>query len=417
MRNIGILIGRDFSTRVKGGSYIITTILGMLVIIGLAFVPVITEWIDNRFDQTDVHLLLIDQTNQLSQTMFDVVSHQGNQNLSIAAATDHSLSAVIEQMKQEGKTGILEISSDEFGNPVYTLHTENGANINLNSAVQRLINQANTHYNAAKLELSLEEVSMLTQSPYLNVKEISPIHDDSAESKDVDSEEFFQSMFLAYLLLFILYMALILYGNMVASGVAEEKSSRIMEVMVSTVKPIHLMIGKIMGIGSLGLLQFVIWIATGIIVMTLRNFGISLGSIPLSTLAWFGLFFLLGYLFYATIFAAAGAIVSRVEEVQQIITIIMMAIIAGFFVSYMSFMNPNGTFAVISSLIPLFSPMVMFSRVTLADPPILQILLSIVFLIIGIAINTWIAAKIYRIGVLMYGKRPNIREIARYITS
>lgn len=423
MRNIGILIGRDFSTRVKGGSYIVTTLLGMLVIIGLAFIPVITDWFETRFDQTAVDLLLLDKTGALTQTITSM-AQQPHQNLNVTVITDLSEDEAIEQFKTADKTGLLVVDYDtETFQPIYTLHTDSAANINQNSAVQRIINQANTQYNATQLGLSLDQVQLLFQSPYLNVKEI--IHTD--EITDVDKEEnqsqeltqtqAVQSMVLAYLLLFIIYMALILYGNMVATGVAEEKSSRIMEVMVASVKPVHLMIGKIIGIGSLGLLQFVIWIATGLIVITLRNLGFSLGSIPIGTLAWFGLFFLLGYLFYATIFAAAGAIVSRVEEVQQVITILMMALVAGFFVAYISFLNPNSTFATVSSIIPLFSPMVMFSRVTLANPPVIQIILSVLFLLIGIAINTWIGAKIYRVGVLMYGKRPNIKEIFRYVTS
>ncbi len=422
MRNIGILIGRDFSTRVKGGSYIITTLIGMLVIIGLAFVPVITDWLDAKFDQTNVDLLLLDKTNALTQAITNM-AQQPHHNLNVTVITDLSESEAIEQFKTADKTGLLVVDYDtETFQPIYTLHTDNAANINQNSAVQRIINQANTQYNAAQLGLSLDQVQLLFQSPYLNVKEI--IHTDEIIDADIENQsqeltqaQAVQSMVLAYLLLFIIYMALILYGNMVATGVAEEKSSRIMEVMVASVKPVHLMIGKIIGIGSLGLLQFIIWIATGLIVVTLRNLGFSLGPIPISTLAWFGLFFLLGYLFYATIFAAAGAIVSRVEEVQQVITILMMALIAGFFVAYISFLNPNSTFATVSSIIPLFSPMVMFSRVTLANPPVIQIILSVLFLLIGIAVNTWIGAKIYRVGVLMYGKRPNIKEIFRYVTS
>ena len=422
MRNIGILIGRDFSTRVKGGSYIITTLIGMLVIIGLAFVPVITDWLDAKFDQTNVDLLLLDKTNALTQAITNM-AQQPHHNLNVTVITDLSESEAIEQFKTADKTGLLVVDYDtETFQPIYTLHTDSAANINQNSAVQRIINQANTQYNATQLGLSLDQVQLLFQSPYLNVKEI--IHTDEIIDADIENQsqeltqtQAVQSMVLAYLLLFIIYMALILYGNMVATGVAEEKSSRIMEVMIASVKPVHLMIGKIIGIGSLGLLQFIIWIATGLIVITLRNLGFSLGSIPIGTLAWFGLFFLLGYLFYATIFAAAGAIVSRVEEVQQVITILMMALIAGFFVAYISFLNPNSTFATVSSIIPLFSPMVMFSRVTLANPPVIQIILSVLFLLIGIAVNTWIGAKIYRVGVLMYGKRPNIKEIFRYVTS
>lgn len=419
MRNVAILISRDFLTRVKGGSYIITTILGVLVIIALTFVPAFMEWIETKFDQTDVHLIVLDKTNALASKIEFVVAQQyGDADyISVTAAASASETDAIAQMAAENKTGVLVIEWDELGKPIYSLHTSNAENINQNSIVQRIVNQANLQYNADQLGLSFEDVAMLTQSPYLHVKTVNPDAADGAEeaAETLEADTYAQSLVLAYLLLFILYMALVLYGNMVATGVAEEKSSRIMEVMVSTVKPIQLMIGKIFGIGSLGLLQFVIWISTGILVATMKNLGISLGSIPIGTLVWFALFFVLGYLFYAAIFAAGGAVVSRVEEVQQVNTLLMMGLVVGFIIAYMSFLNPNGSLATVVSIIPFFSPMVMFARVALTNPPWIQIIVSLLLLILGTAVNTWIAAKIYRVGILMYGKRPRMKEIFRYI--
>ena len=421
MRNVAILISRDFLTRVKGGSYIITTILGVLVIIALAFVPAFMEWIETKFDQTDVHLIVLDKTKDLASKIEFVVAQQyGDADyISVTASASASETDAIAQMAAENKTGVLVIEWDELGKPIYSLHTSNAENINQNSIVQRIVNQANLQYNADQLGLSFEDVAMLTQSPYLHVKTVNPDAADGAEeaAETLEADTYAQSLVLAYLLLFILYMALVLYGNMVATGVAEEKSSRIMEVMVSTVKPIQLMIGKIFGIGSLGLLQFVIWISTGILVATMKNLGISLRSIPIGTLVWFALFFVLGYLFYAAIFAAGGAVVSRVEEVQQVNTLLMMGLVVGFIIAYMSFLNPNGSLATVVSIIPFFSPMVMFARVALTNPPWIQIIVSLLLLILGTAVNTWIAAKIYRVGILMYGKRPRMKEIFRYIVN
>jgi len=419
MRNVGILISRDFTSRVRTGSYIITTILGILVIIVLAFVPVAMEWLESRFEQTDAHLLLFDKTGALSgiAALVAAQNYQGVENVSITAAAGATLADAVAQMNAENKTGVLTVEFDEAGNPIYTLHTHNAANLNLNSTVQRIVNQINLNYNANRLGLSLEDVHLLTSNPYLHVKALETADDEPEEGSELVADTHIQSMVLAYLLLFVLYMALILYGNMVAQGVAEEKSSRIMEIMVSVVKPMHLMIGKIIGIGTLGLLQFAVWIATGIMVLTMKNLGFVIGTVPIGTLLWFALFFILGYLFYATIFAAAGALVSRVEEVQQIVTILMMGIIAGFIIAYMSFMNPNSSLAVVASMIPLLSPMVMFARVTLTNPPAVQIITSIALLILNIIVNTWIGAKIYRVGILMYGKRPSVKEVFRYLVS
>jgi len=227
-------------------------------------------------------------------------------------------------------------------------------------------------------------------------------------------------MILAYFLLFMIYMALVMYGNMVASGVAEEKSSRIMEVMVSTVKPLELMFGKIIGVGALGLLQFLIWIGTGLLMTAIGKKGLlggvlgvtaPLDTIPLSTVLWFGLYFLLGYFFYASIFAAGGALVSRVEEVSQVVSLIMMLIVVGFIAAFISFTNPNSPFAVATSLIPFTSPMVMFARIVLANPPLNQVIASVVILVASVVVGAWISARIYRIGILLYGKRPSLRQV------
>jgi len=420
VRNVGILINRDFTSRVKTGSYIITTILGVLVIVVLAFIPVAIDWMESRFEPTDAHLLLMDKTNAVTESAEHVIAqyYQGVENISIAASTGSALADAVAQMDAENKTGVLAVEYDEEGNLVYTLHTRQSTNMNMNSTVQRIINQINLHYNANKMGLSHEDVMLLTQDPYLHVKTLEPVGDGELEEGDeVVADSHIQSLILAYLLLFILYMALILYGQMVAQGVAEEKSSRIMEIMVSVVKPMQLMIGKIIGIGTLGLVQFAIWIGTGVIVISMKNLGLSIGDIPIGTLLWFALFFILGYLFYATIFAAAGALVSRVEEVQQVITILMMGLIAGFIIAYMSFMNPNSSLATVASMIPLLSPMVMFARVTLTNPPAVQIITSIALLILNIIVNTWIGAKIYRVGILMYGKRPSVKEVFRYLVS
>ena len=227
--------------------------------------------------------------------------------------------------------------------PLCTLVTPDSKNVILNDEIRNVVNQAATMWRAAELGLTQEEMQSLFNAVDFRIREVAPEREDGTE---VDGAAQTQAMVLAYFLLFMIYTALIMYGNMVASGVAEEKSSRIMEVMVSTVKPLELMFGKIIGVGALGLLQYAIWISTGIIMAAMGKTGFlggllgvtePLGSIPLESILWFGLYFVLGYFFYASIFAAAGALVSRVEEVSQVVSLLMMFIIVGFFAAYISF--------------------------------------------------------------------------------
>jgi ABC-2 type transport system permease protein len=320
------------------------------------------------------------------------------------------------QVLDEGLSGLLLIDG-----PLCTLVTPDSKNVILNDEIRNVVNQAATMWRAAELGLTQEEMQSLFNAVDFRIREVAPEREDGTE---VDGAAQTQAMVLAYFLLFMIYTALIMYGNMVASGVAEEKSSRIMEVMVSTVKPLELMFGKIIGVGALGLLQYAIWISTGIIMAAMGKTGFlggllgvtePLGSIPLESILWFGLYFVLGYFFYASIFAAAGALVSRVEEVSQVVSLLMMFIIVGFFAAYISFLNPNSSFAVIASLIPFTAPMVMFARIVLANPPIIEVLASVVIMLLSIIVGTWISSKIYRIGILLYGKRPSIRQVVQLL--
>lgn len=415
MKNLAILIGRDFTSRAKGTSFILTTILGVVVIIGLAFAPLAMEWIEQKFNRTEINLLLLDKTGSLTDSILAMAVNyqQEGQTIAIAPISSTTVNQAIQQLRESDKTGLLVVELDEYGKPIFSLHSKQVTDMVQNSTLQSIVNQIDTELNAASLGLSLGDISLLLQPANFRVMQLPT--DDTSESTELSFEKHTQSMILAYFLLFMIYAALIMYGNMVATGVAEEKSSRIMEIMVSTVKPMELMIGKVIGIGSLGLVQFVVWISTGLIMTSIQNLGISLGSIPITTLLWFGVFFLLGFLFYATLYAAGGALVSRVDEVQQVVSVLMMGIVVGFLVSFISFSNPDGVFATTASLIPFFSPMVMFARVTLSNPPVTQIILSIVILLGSTLVGTWIAARIYRVGILMYGKRPNFKEVFKYI--
>ncbi len=415
---IPVLVRREFISRVKGTAYIVTTILGILVFVGLSFLPPLMERFAESMTPADIELVVYERPGEGSISIIPFLEQLSIEREGFlvrhAEGLDESVS--YQMVLDEGLTGLLLVDG-----PLYTLVTTDGTNVLLNGEVENILNLAVSRYNAVRLGLSTEDMVSLFSPVELRIREVSPLGEDGEE---LDSAAQAQAMVLAYFLLFMIYMALVMYGNMVASGVAEEKSSRIMEVMVSTVKPLELMLGKIIGVGSLGLLQFVIWIGTGLIMATMGKSGAlgaligmsePLSTIPLETVLWFGLYFVLGYFFYASIFAAAGALVSRVEEVSQVVTIIMMVIMVGFFAAYISFLNPNSTFSVATSLIPFTSPMVMFSRIVLGNPPMVEVVASVIILVISVVVGAWISAKIYRIGILMYGKRLGLRRVFKEI--
>lgn len=411
MNMIFVLARRDFMSRVKSGPYIITTILGMLVFIGLSFAPLLLDYFEAAFDEQPLDFLVVDYSGEFYPFLAEVLSENEPDGF-VEEVPPGEENAAFQRVIDEEKLGLLLVDMPEFA--FVALDGANYVNI---SRVESIVNQSLTRLNAQKIGLSPEQLNALFGRIELQVREIG--------SQDGESErDFTTAAVLAYFMIFMIYMTLILYGNMVASGVAEEKSSRIMEVMIAKVKPMELMFGKILGVGALGLMQFGIWIGTVLTVTALRNasgWGPAAGGLALlsgihpSVLVWFVLFFVLGFFFYASIFAAGGAVVSRVEDVNQISTLIMMLIMVGFFAAFISFANPNGRLAVITSLVPFTSPMVMFARLILADPPVAQVAVSLALLVAGVIGGAWFSGKVYRIGVLLYGKRPTIREIARYM--
>lgn len=219
----------------------------------------------------------------------------------------------------------------------------------------------------------------------------------------------------------IMYMTFFMYGFQNLRGVIEEKTNRIVELIIASVRPTELMIGKIVGIGLVGLTQYLVW---SLVAMNLSLPGIAsmmaMGeggapAIPLSMIGYFLLFFLLGYFLYASIYTAIGAPFNTDQEAQQLAMIPSMLIVSGMAV-YPAVMNsPNGPVAVFASLFPFTAPLIMFLRTAVAEPPRWQIALSIVILILSTVGMAWFAGRIYRVGILMYGKKPTIPEILRWV--
>lgn len=225
----------------------------------------------------------------------------------------------------------------------------------------------------------------------------------------------------AYALILVLYGAVLIYGVNVARSVVEEKTSRVFEVLLSTVSPDSLMLGKLLGVGAVGLTQIAIW--SGLLVFYTGSAiaateGIhGLGSLGITgpELIFFAVFFLLGYFFYSALAAAIGSTVSGEQEVQQFSLLIVSPLVVSVVLLPFVLGNPNAPAAVVLSLIPPFTPIIMYMRICSQMPPGWQVALSIALMAASVWGMVWLAARIYRIGVLMYGKRATIPEILRWL--
>jgi ABC-2 type transport system permease protein len=223
--------------------------------------------------------------------------------------------------------------------------------------------------------------------------------------------------------MFFLFFTLLQYGMYNMRGVIEEKSTRIVEIVISSVRPTELMLGKIVGIGLVGLTQYGIWcllamnfaLVAGAVLPASMLAGNALPTVPMFVILYFVLFFLLGYFFYASIYTAIGAPFNSEQEAQQLALIPSWLMAVPMFFWWVIVNNPNSLFSVILSMIPFMTPVVMFMRVTLAEVPPWQIGTSIAIMLFSILGVAWLSGKIYRVGILMYGKKPTLGEILKWM--
>jgi ABC-2 type transport system permease protein len=242
-------------------------------------------------------------------------------------------------------------------------------------------------------------------------------------TKEGTTEETGSTYLVGVILVLFLYMTTLLYGISVMRSVLEEKSSRVIEVVLTSVKPFQLMMGKILGTGAVGLVQFGVWSGFGILTILYGGaissaFGsseIPLQGTPMYIFFYFILYFLLGYFLYAAMYAAVGAIATTDQEAQQIQRPVTILIIIPILLMQLYFRNPDSQLAIVLSHIPFFSPILMFMRICIVMPSPGEILLSIAVLLTTILVAVWVVAKIYRVGILMYGKRPTFPEIVKWI--
>ncbi|HZJ00558.1 MAG TPA: ABC transporter permease [Gemmatimonadaceae bacterium] len=234
------------------------------------------------------------------------------------------------------------------------------------------------------------------------------------------------SIIFAGAIAFLLYMTIVLYGQNVLRGVLEEKTTRVAEVVVSSVSPEKLLAGKILGVGAVGLTQQILWVITTVVMFKLRQpilqkFGVStmpfaLPEISIGLALLLLLFFVLGFVFYSSLYAAVGSSVNTEQEAQQAVQPMLILLVATAIFINPILINPTSTLATVMSLLPFSAPIIMPLRLALGSVPWYELVISLVGVFLACLGATWLAARIYRVGLLMYGKRPTLREMGRWIS-
>lgn len=409
MSSFWVILFHTYITKLKTKSFITTTLVTALILVGLTNMTNIIDYFNKGNGEEKI--AVIDETGELFQ-LFETQMKRVNEKLIIEEFKGSEKEAE-DQVKSEHFQGLLILKFDEAMLPIATYKSLSVADFVIPGDLQATLQQVKSQLAAAQLQLTPEQLVKLSE----------PVSFERIALKDhaKTQEELSEARGLVYVILFIIYFAVIMYATMIAMEVATEKSSRVMEILISSVSPIKQMYGKILGIGLLSLTQMAFLLLIGYYFVK-RNLESMQGgffeflgfqNIPASTIIFAVIFFILGYFLYATLAAFLGSLVSRIEDVQQMITPMTLLVVAGFMIAMFGLNQPDTTFITITSYIPFFTPMLMFMRVGMLTLPVWEPILGILILVVTIAILAIFGAKVYSGGVLMYGKSNSFKDIKR----
>lgn len=434
MNKLWLIIKREYLTRVTRRSFILATLLTPLAM-GL-FIVVITVIFSYKGDDSK-RIAVIDEGKILAGN----IASDGN---IFFRKMDVDLEDLKQNLAEEGFNGILYLPPvDNVLDRSYDIYfySDEKLTLNIEPVIIRGVGRALREYKITELQLDKRQLEALDTDIELEPRPISS----EAESNTGKLASKIAAV-MGFAMGFVMYLTVFIYGMMVMRSVMEEKTSRIVEVMISSVKPFQLMMGKIIGVGAVGLTQLAIWLILFpvILVVTSLIFGMDPSQMEapaaagqmepeetqalalqiineLSNLNWwviiplFIAYFLGGYFIYASLFAAVGsAMGDDLGEGQSLTIPITIPVLLAFYIMIASIEAPNSTLATWSSIFPLFSPIVMAARIPY-DPPAWQLIVSLL-LLVGTAIGlVWLSGRIYRVGILMYGKKVSLKELARWM--
>ncbi len=439
LSNIGLIIGREYSTRVKKKSFILLTLLTPLLIAALIAVPVLIT----LYSGNDKDVISIADSTGLLGPYFESDSHTEYRFI----AEDVTAESLKSDFDSYGSTALVYVSPlDSASNVSVTSYSREPLGMETKTEIGENIGRA---LRDRKLKaLQIENLDEIMDQVKTDVKVDAYTINESGEEKK-DSVEMY--MVLAYLMSFLIYVFVFMFGSMVMRGVIEEKSNRIVEVIVSSVNSFELMMGKIIGVALVAITQFAVWVVLlgglmgGLSGAVSQKMSAQMADIAANAgsaaaaenadalsdimsvveqvgdmnLGWiiasFFIYFLLGYLLYAAMFAAVGSAVDNEADTNQLSLPITIPLMVGLFIMLHTFQHPSSGLSVWASIIPFTSPMVMLARIPFGVVPAWQLILSIVLLVATFVATVYVSAKIYKVGILTYGKKATFKDLWNWI--
>lgn len=422
-RKVLPVLRREYLSRVQTKAFWISTISVPVLMIGATLLP---TWVMSRTGG-EYQIAVVTADAGLAQDLARVIAERTSRH----AATGR-LQVTVRQVTPEGEPSAQrlrvkrQVADKELAGVIWLPEvgvakgeveylTSNVTAFRLIGALESAVANVLLRRQLSRAGVPADRLDELTRRVELHPVRIA---DDLGETADAAFEKSFA---LSYILSLTVYMTVLFYGYYVLRGVLEEKSSRIVEIIVANLRPMELMVGKIFGVGAVGLTQYAIWVVlavnTGAIGALAGAAMPSATLVPPHLLVFFIVFFILGYFQFAALYAAVGSAFNSEEEAQQTQSLVALVMVFAIVLMMPVMSSPDSTLSVVVSLIPFFAPVLFFTRMTVQTPPTWQIVLCLVLLVANVFVVARFAAAVYRVGILMYGKKPTLREIWQWARS
>jgi ABC-2 type transport system permease protein len=417
MEKILVIIRREYLARVRTRAFLIGTMITPLFLLLVGALP---AFLASR-GAGDRYVTVLDQSGDPS--LFDSLDKKVKEGNSeaivhltrVVVPPDKNLEELRRSYQEEVQKdsdkaylvllpGVLDEAQPEY-------NAKNVSDFFTREKLERSLSDAITERRLTRAGFGQTDISQYTKHVTMKTNKVT----EQGETQDSG-----QTFAIGFVMLFFMYMTTLMYGISMMRGVMEEKQSRIVEVVISSVKPFQMMMGKLIGVGAVGLTQYLIWVVSaatlaGVGVKVFGGSRLKIPAIPASMLVCFVVYFLLGYFLYATLYAMVGSMVSSEDDSQQLSMPVTMLLVIPMLVFWMVVRDPNGTPSIVMSMIPFFAPTLMMMRIAVISPPLWQVLLSMFLMLLTIVAIVWVASKIYRVCILMYGKRPSLADIGRFL--
>lgn len=406
------IVKREYLQRVRSRWFVIATLAGPILFVGIAVLPILTSGSSEPGE-----IVVVDRTGELLPVVGPALRGAGYSVTPVGIDADEAttpLDSWIQQIQDDEIFGVLVLDSTTLATGDARLTVANSLSPLRTLSLRQIVSQGTL---ATRLSTEAPEVLRLLSGGSLEVEVLD-------EEMEVDGADFL----MAYLGAFLLYITLLFYAVAVMRSVLEEKTSRIVEIILSSVRPIELMLGKIVGVGAVGLTQLGVWAGS---VVVLADVGLpwivasrpelaALGQFDsfapgADKLLLFLAFFFGGYFLYSSLYAAVGAMANTDQEAQQAQAPLVVLMVVPAVILPGVLENPESTMAVWTSIVPFFAPVLMFARAVTGAASGVEITLSLAAIAATTVVVAWIGGRIYRVGILMTGKRPTMRELFRWV--